>query len=57
LPAARRAITRAHCRVGKIRRAYSKGIKKGHVISEKPKVGTVLFSGRVNLGVSRGRKH
>jgi hypothetical protein len=56
LPAARRAITRVHCRVGKIRRAYSKGIKKGHVISGKPKVGTVLFSGRVHLVVSRGRR-
>jgi hypothetical protein len=57
LPAAKRAITRVHCRVGKTRRASSKGIKKGRVISEKPKVGTVLFSGRVNLVVSRGRKH
>ncbi len=42
LPAARRTIARANCRVGKIRRAYSKSIAKGRVISQKPRFGTVL---------------
>ena len=57
LPAAKRTIARANCRVGKIRRAYSKNVKRGRVISEKPKPGTVLpNSGKVNLVVSRGRK-
>ena len=57
MPVARRMIARAHCRVGKIRRAYSKEIKKGRVISQKPKPGTVLPGrGKVNLVVSRGRR-
>src|SRR5207247_2577600 len=42
LPAAKRTIARAHCRVGKIRRAYSKEGLKGLVISQRPKPGTVL---------------
>jgi hypothetical protein len=58
LPAAKGMIARANCRVGKIRRAYSKTVKRGRVISEKPKPGTVLPNrGRVNVVVSRGRKH
>jgi beta-lactam-binding protein with PASTA domain len=57
LPAAKRTIARANCRVGTIRRAYSKTVKRGLVISEKPKPGTVLPNrGKVNLVVSRGRK-
>jgi hypothetical protein len=56
LPAAKRAIARAHCRVGTIRRTSSR-IKRGRVMSQKPKPGTVLpAGGRVNLVVSRGRK-
>ena len=58
LPAAKRTIARANCRVGKIRRAYSKRVKKGRVISQKPRFGAVLRSGgKVNLVVSRGRRH
>jgi FG-GAP repeat len=53
LPAAKRAIARAHCRVGKIPRAFSR-IKRGHVISQNPRAGTVLFRGKVDLIVSRG---
>jgi FG-GAP-like repeat/PASTA domain/FG-GAP repeat len=54
--AAKRTIARANCRVGKIRRAYSKTVR-GHVISQKPKPGTVLADrGKVKLVVSRGRK-
>ncbi len=56
LPAAKRAIARSRCRVGKIRRAYSKTVKRGRVISEKPKAGTVLYRGKVDLVVSRGKK-
>jgi beta-lactam-binding protein with PASTA domain len=56
LQAAKRTIARANCRVGKIRRAYSM-VKKGRVLSEKPKPGTVLRSGgKVNLVLSRGRR-
>jgi hypothetical protein len=57
VPAAKRTIARANCRVGKIRRAYSKSVKKGRVISQKPTFGAVLRGGgKVNLVVSRGRK-
>ena len=56
--AAKRTLARANCRVGKIRRAYSKSVKRGRVISQKPKPGTVLpGGGKVNLVVSRGRRH
>jgi len=57
LPAAERTIARAGCRVGTIRRGYSKTVKRGRVISEKPKPGAVLPNGgKVNLVVSRGRR-
>jgi hypothetical protein len=56
--AAKRKLARVNCRVGKIGRAYSKSVKKGRVISQKPRFGAVLpGGGRVNLVVSRGRKH
>jgi hypothetical protein len=57
LPAAKRTLARANCRSGKIRRMYSKRVKKGRVISQKPRFGAVLpGGGKVNLVVSRGRK-
>ncbi|HEU5066475.1 MAG TPA: FG-GAP-like repeat-containing protein [Gaiellaceae bacterium] len=56
LPTAKRTIARANCRVGKIRRTSSKTVKRGRVISQKPKFGTVLpGGGKVNVVVSRGR--
>jgi hypothetical protein len=58
LAAAKRTIARANCRVGKIRRVYSRMVRRGRVISEKPGALTVLPNrGKVNLVVSRGRKH
>jgi beta-lactam-binding protein with PASTA domain len=43
--------------MAKVRRAYSPWVKKGRVISQKPKFGAVLpGGGKVNLVVSRGRK-
>jgi hypothetical protein len=58
LAVARRAIARAGCRVGKVRRGYSPTVKTGRVISQKPSPGRVLPKGdKVNLVVSRGRKH
>jgi beta-lactam-binding protein with PASTA domain len=57
LRAAKRAVAHANCRIGNTRRAYSR-VKKGRVISETPKPRTVLPNGgKVNLVVSRGRKH
>jgi FG-GAP-like repeat/FG-GAP repeat/PASTA domain len=58
LPAAKRTLGRASCRVGKIRRAYSRRVKSGRVVSQRPGFGAVLRGGgKVNLVVSRGRKH
>ena len=57
LPAAKREIARTNCRVGKIRRIYSKLVERGRVISQKPRFGAVLPGGsKVDLVVSRGRR-
>jgi beta-lactam-binding protein with PASTA domain len=57
LAAAKTAITRKHCRTGKVRRAYSKRTGKGRVISQSRRAGQVLAPGtKVNLVVSRGRR-
>jgi hypothetical protein len=57
LKAAKRAIKAHHCRVGKIKRTFSKKVKKGHVISQKPKPGKRLKHGaKVKLAVSKGRR-
>jgi hypothetical protein len=55
--AARRALERAECRVGKTDRTYSPLVTAGHVISQKPKFGAVLRGGaRVDLVISKGPK-
>jgi hypothetical protein len=55
--AAKRTLARANCRVGRIRRAYSRAVKRGRVISQKPAFGAVRPGGaKVNLVVSRRRK-
>jgi hypothetical protein len=57
LPTATRTIARANCRVGRIRRAYSRTVGRGRVISQRPRFGAVLpGGGEVNLVVSRGRR-
>jgi hypothetical protein len=57
LPIARRRIKKAHCAVGTIRYTRSKK-QRGLVIAQRPPVGRTLPKGaRVNLVVSRGRKH
>jgi hypothetical protein len=57
LPAAKRILQRAGCRLGAIRYAYS-SVPQGGVISEAPDWGAVLRKGaKVNLVVSKGRKH
>jgi hypothetical protein len=57
LDAAKHALTSAHCRPGKITRAYSDAIKRGRVISQRPKPGKHSRAGaRVNLLVSKGKK-
>jgi PASTA domain-containing protein len=57
LRAARGALAKANCRVGKLTRAYSGRVKKGRVISQRPRPGTRLPSrGKVRLVLSRGRR-
>jgi len=55
LAAAKKAITHAHCMVGKISHASSTTIAAGHVISSKPKAKThVDYATKVALVVSKG---
>jgi FG-GAP repeat len=57
LQTAKRAPAHANCRVGRVRRTYSKAVKRSREISQKSNVGAVLQGGgKVNLVVSRGRK-
>lgn len=57
LSAAKRSLTAHDCRVGKIKHAKSRKVKKGRVISQKPKAGSRLRHGaKVNLVVSKGRR-
>lgn len=54
---ARRAITQAHCSVGRVRRAFSSKVKEGRVISQKPHPGTELpANSKVKLKVSKGKR-
>jgi PASTA domain/Divergent InlB B-repeat domain len=56
LPAARRLILRAGCRVGRVRRARSTRAR-GRVVRQSPRAGARVRRGtRVNLTVSRGRR-
>jgi hypothetical protein len=55
--AAKPKLARVNCRAGKVSRLYSKWVKKGRVISQKPRFGAVLpGGGKVNLVISRGRR-
>ena len=57
LAKAKTAIAKSHCRTGKVTRAYSKRVRKGRVVSQKPRAGKTLANGaKVNLVVSRGRR-
>jgi hypothetical protein len=57
LRAAKHSIRTHHCAPGKITHASSRTIKKGRVISQKPKPGSRLKHGaRVNLAVSKGSR-
>ena len=57
LTAAKRAIRNAHCAVGKLTKAYSAKVRKGRVISQKPRSGRKLAAGaKVKLTLSKGKK-
>jgi hypothetical protein len=56
LKAAEHAIKADHCKVGKITRAFSSKVKKGKVISQKPKPHKrLMHNAKVSLLVSKGR--
>jgi hypothetical protein len=55
LKKAKARIKKAHCRVGKVRKASSPAKKKGKVIKQSPKPGKKLKNGgKVNLTVGKG---
>jgi hypothetical protein len=57
LKAAKRALRKAHCKAGKITRKHSEVVKKGRVISQRPKPGKHLKKGaKVKLVISKGKK-
>jgi len=55
LAAAKRAIKKANCSVGRVTKAFSAKVKKGRVISQKPAPGKKLpYHAKVKLKVSKG---
>lgn len=57
LTKAKAAIKKGRCRTGKVTRAYSKRMKKGRVLAQRPKAGKRLVNGaKVNLVLSRGKR-
>ena len=57
LAGAKTLIKRATCKVGKVKKRFSKKVKKGRVISQKPAAGTKVASATpVNLVASKGPK-
>jgi hypothetical protein len=57
LKAAKRAIRAAHCAVGTVKRAYSARVRRGRIVSQRPKPHAVRPTGtKVKLVVSRGRR-
>jgi LmbE family N-acetylglucosaminyl deacetylase len=56
LGAAKLALKSRHCRIGTVRQAYSKKVKKGIVISQSRRAGQKLHANtKVSLVVSKGR--
>jgi PASTA domain/FG-GAP repeat len=57
LKAAKQGLKAGHCRLGRVRQAYSAGIRKGRVMKQRPAPGTELpLNSRVTLTISRGPK-
>jgi PASTA domain len=58
LPKAEAALRRNDCRVAKITYAYSRKVKRGHVLAQRRAPGTALRGGApVDVVVSRGRRN
>jgi len=50
-------IRRAHCKTGRVTRAYSRSVARGRVIAQKPKAGARMKQGApIKLVVSKGRR-
>jgi eukaryotic-like serine/threonine-protein kinase len=57
LKQAKSRIRQAHCKTGRLVRAYSRSVRRGRVISQAPKPGARMKQGtRVRLVVSKGPK-
>jgi beta-lactam-binding protein with PASTA domain len=57
LPAARKALVRGRCRLGKVTNAFSPKVKKGLVVKQKQRPGLKLANGaRIAVTVSKGPK-
>jgi hypothetical protein len=57
LRAARRALIRAHCSLGRVRRVRSAHVRRGLVLAQRPRPRTHLAAGtRVRVVLSRGRR-
>ena len=57
LAAARTRLVRANCRLGKVKRAYSRTVGRGRVVSQRPRVGARLSElAKIDLVVSRGKR-
>jgi hypothetical protein len=57
LGVARAGLAQAHCRVGAVSSAYSKNVRAGYVIAQRPGFGAVLAGGgKVKLVLSKGRR-
>jgi hypothetical protein len=55
LAKARRALTSAHCRLAAVTRAYSRRVRRGLIVAQRPAAGKKLPNGgRVGVVISRG---
>jgi beta-lactam-binding protein with PASTA domain len=56
--AANRALKAGHCGLASVKHAFSKKVRKRHVISQKPKAGTFLArDAKVKIVLSKGKRH
>jgi eukaryotic-like serine/threonine-protein kinase len=57
LAAARAALSRGNCRLGKVTRAYSRTVRLGRIALQRPAAGVRLARGaKVSVVISRGRR-
>jgi eukaryotic-like serine/threonine-protein kinase len=58
LKAAKRALRTRFCSLGKVKHSFSTKVRKGRVLSEKPRPGKRLKHGaKVSLIISKGKRH